>query len=163
MHTQLKTRRHLCVSLSLLLNSRVVAYFVSISFGFVQFSCNFPCTCIFCLQILFKGRDRILRSHLLQINFFSCCRKSMIMREKGTVLFTKGVLFLHLFINALFWYCKFGHNFLVYYYWHFFLLSFLPTSLLSLVPFFLSPPESVWCRCTGPRPYKTTSMFLSRP
>lgn len=35
----------------------------------------------------------------------------MHLSEKGTVLFTKGVLFLHLFINALFWYCKFEHHF----------------------------------------------------
>lgn len=52
-------------------------------------------------------------------------------------------MFLHLFINALFWYCKFGHNFWVYYYWHF------------LSPFFL-----LNCKCTGPRLNQTTSMLL---
>lgn len=34
-------------------------------FGFVQFSCNFTCTYIFCLQVILKGRGRVLRSHLL--------------------------------------------------------------------------------------------------
>ena len=74
----------------------------------------------------------------------------MRLTEKGTTLFTKGVLVLRLFINALFWYCKFGHNCWVFHYWP-----------------FLSPCFFFNCECTvqAHRPHagQTTSPFSSRP
>lgn len=62
-----------------------------------------------------------MTSFIVDKKKISCCRKAWVtcLTEKGAVFFTKGVLFLHLFINALLWYCKFGHNFWVYYYCHF--------------------------------------------
>lgn len=45
-------------------SSQLILFFVF--FGFVQFFCNFTCTtCIFCFQVLFKRKNRLLRSHCL--------------------------------------------------------------------------------------------------
>uniref|UniRef100_A0A8C6BIH8 Uncharacterized protein n=1 Tax=Monodon monoceros TaxID=40151 RepID=A0A8C6BIH8_MONMO len=61
--TQLKTLHLLCISLSLA-DEALKGYGFHF-FGFVQFSCNFTCTYIFCLYVLLNGRGRVLRSRLL--------------------------------------------------------------------------------------------------